>query len=424
MKTLEGLRIGLAVCGDEDDDSLWKQKDPPPWFDQGKFDRGIAFFRRHMSSVLFSYMLSLIAGFNLDVFLQTLLFTGQSSSPEVSGKRYFATLLYILQWYDARLTDPESKGFKSLMRVRRIHHHVRLAMKKRERQILLDIVDHQRNDVGLLGGNNDEDAVATKSGNLEDDDENDFVYIDLQRPMDQADMEGGVRFRVTESYQSGSVSGQDVKDNRKSDGSVAMVESDTDTSAAVINDSDVEEEEKLYLNQYDMALVQVAFVAGVVLYPDWIGINDEKEAFEDYIFTWRVFGWYLGIHDRYNICEGNFEDVLAVATEVRDLELIPAIKKKSPEADAVTRAFIQGAHDKFKRKDASVSSFLSPAALISYSQRPFHLPKKYEPPDLTYFDEICLFALNIFFAITYYVPSFRNLVNSVLSLPNVMRLIA
>ena len=34
------------------------------------FPRGIAFFRTHMSSVLFSYLLSLIAGFNLDVFLQ------------------------------------------------------------------------------------------------------------------------------------------------------------------------------------------------------------------------------------------------------------------------------------------------------------------------------------------------------------------
>ena len=43
-----------------------------------------------------------------------------------------------------------------------------------------------------------------------------------------------------------------------------------------------------------MALVQVAFVAGVVLYPDWIGINASPEELEDYIFTWRVFGWYLG----------------------------------------------------------------------------------------------------------------------------------
>ena len=46
------------------------------------------------------------------IVFQTLLFTGQSSSPEVSGKRYFATLLYILQWYDVNITDPESKGYK------------------------------------------------------------------------------------------------------------------------------------------------------------------------------------------------------------------------------------------------------------------------------------------------------------------------
>lgn len=411
MKSLEALAFGKSEIGDDDDESKWAQKEAPPWFDQHKFDRGIAFFRKHMTSVLFSYMLSLIAGFNLDVFLQTLLFTGQSSSPEVSGKRYFATLLYILQWYDTDITDPASKGYKSLMKVRRIHHHVRLALKKRQKEILLTIVNHENPDneaIGLLEeGLEDEGRGREKT---DEDDEDDFVYIDLQRPKDASASVDGSEFRVAES------SSQNAR----------IVKDDANSKHINVDEKqeEVDEEAKLYLNQYDMALVQSAFVAGIVLYPDWIGINDHREAFEDYIYTWRVFGWFLGIQDQYNICEGGFDEVFASVEEVKDFELVPAIKKKSLDADKIIRAFIDGAHKRFQRQDASVSTFLSPAALISISQRPFYLPQEFEPPDLTYFDQFCITLLKLFFSVIYYVSPFRNLVNSVLSLPNVMRLIA
>jgi len=398
-KSIESLSTGKSVPGDPDDSSEWKQIAPPPWFDQDKFERGIAFFRAHMSSVLFSYLLSLIAGFNLDVFLQTLLFTGQSSSPEISGKRYFATLLYILQWYDQHITDKDSKGYKSLMKVRRIHHHVRLALKKRQKEILLDVVDHRRRetDCGYLAEEAPFKKEDKEDKDAANDSEDDFVYIDIQ----------------------GQLSRPSNKDHSTDD--IAVISPSASPSEASNRDDD---EEKLYLNQYDMALVQVAFVAGVVLYPDWIGINASPQELEDYIFTWRVFGWYLGIHDRYNICEGSFEDVRSIAGDLRDFELIPAIKTLSPDADAVARAFIKGSHARFQRQDASISTFMSPAALLSFSRRPFHLAQQYEPPDLTFKDEICIFFLHVFFFVTYYVPPFRRMVNSLLSLPNVMRLIA
>jgi hypothetical protein len=34
-----------------------------------------------------------------------------------SSKRYFATLLYILQWYDKDMTNPSSKGYQVTMGV-------------------------------------------------------------------------------------------------------------------------------------------------------------------------------------------------------------------------------------------------------------------------------------------------------------------
>jgi len=400
-KTVEQLSVGKAIPGDAEDTSDWGQIAAPPWFDQVKFERGIAFFRAHMSSVLFSYLLSLIAGFNLDVFLQTLLFTGQSSSPDVSGKRFFATLLYILQWYDPNITDPESRGYKSLMKVRRIHHHVRLALEKRQKQILLDVVDHRRGESAC--GYLDADERIRVEKEVADDSEDDFVYIDVQ---------GLARS-----------SGDQVVPPEASD-HFDPVTSDTYNPIDLrFSETDIDCE-KLHLNQYDMSLVQLTFLFGVVLYPDWIGINASAQELEDYVFTWRVFGWFLGIHDRFNVCEGSFEDVRSVAAKIKDYEFIPAIKKMSSDADIVARAFIRGSHAKFQRQDASISTFLSPAALISLSRRPLCLAKGYEPNDFSFKDEICIFFLRIFFSITYYVPPFRRLVNSLLGLPNVMRLIA
>lgn len=393
-KTLEELSAGKAICGDPDLDSAWKQKAAPPWFDQEKFDRGIVFFREHTSSVLFSYLLSLIIGFNLDVFLQTLLFTGQSSTPEISSKRYFATLLYILQWYDTDVTDSKSKGHKSLMKVRRIHHHVRLALKKRDKQILLEFVDHgqSENDGGFLA--DETSSPPSRRDSVEDDDDDDFIYIDLQRPS-------------------------------TADSHVAAPSSPSSDYAILSRPVQIKDgDDKLYLNQYDMALVQVAFIAGVVIDPARLGINATMTELDDYIFTWRVFGWFLGIQDRFNVCDGSYEEVRSITCDVRDIELGPAVKMKSPEAGALVRAFLAGFHEKLRRTGGvSPAMFLSPSALLSISVRGAGLDKECEPSDLTYFDEFSILVLSVFFKITYYIPWFRKLVNSMLSLPNVMKLL-
>ena len=67
--------------------------------------------------------------------------------------------------------------------------------------------------------------------------------------------------------------------------------------------------------------------------------------------------------------------------------------------------------------------FLSPSALLSISVRGAGLDKECEPSDLTYFDEFSILVLSVFFKITYYIPWFRKLINSMLSLPNVMKLL-
>ena len=149
------------------------------------------------------------------------------------------------------------------MKVRRIHHHVRLALKKRDKQILLNFVDHDRseNDGGFLA---DETSSPPSRRDSVEDDDDDFIYIDLQRSS------------TAESH-------------------VAAPSSPSSDYAILSRPVQIKDgDDKLYLNQYDMALVQVAFIAGVVIDPARLGINATMTELDDYIFTWRVFGWFLG----------------------------------------------------------------------------------------------------------------------------------
>jgi len=386
MKTLDELRKGRLVPGDHDDPKEWGQRDPPPWFDEDRFFRGIQFFHDYKFSVVFSYLLSLIAGLNLNMFLQTLIFTGQTSTPTSAGKRYFATLLYIMQWYDRNITSETSLGHKSLMKVRRIHQYARKALREGENKVLLDVVDHETNDnLALVDDHNVVDKAFQE-------DKDDFVYMDFK---DKSELKTVQKL----------TSKQPMKEI-----------SDTLTPDLKIL------KQPFHLNQYDMAVVQTAFVAGIVLYPTQLGVSTTHEQIDDYLYAWRVFGWYLGIQDTYNICEGDFNDVYSIVGEVRDQELIPAIKQQLPEADMMVRAFIQGFYDK-GAQGFNPGMFLSPAALISFSQDPFNMGSQYEPHDLTYYDIFAKQVLKVFFKFIYYFSWFRRFVNSTLNMPNFVRMI-
>ena len=78
---------------------------------------------------------------------------------------------------------------------------------------------------------------------------------------------------------------------------------------------------------------------------------------------------------------------------------------------------------KISTSGVSPAMFLSPSALLTISVRGAGLEKGCEPSDLTYFDEFSILVLTGFFKITYYIPWFRKLINSILSLPNVMKLL-
>ena len=73
------------------------------------------------------------------------------------------------------------------MKVRRIHHHVRLALQKRQKQLLLNVVDHRKRetDQGYLEEapaqeEPTQDSQNTANNASGEESEDDFVYIDVQ----------------------------------------------------------------------------------------------------------------------------------------------------------------------------------------------------------------------------------------------------
>ena len=84
---------------------------------------------------------------------------------------------------------------------------------------------------------------------------------------------------------------------------------------AIREKTDIPQEYYDYVNdstpfsQVDMALIQGAFFAPYLLYPVHYGVSDASQnELEDFTKLWRIFGYYLGIEDRYNAVLEDFED--------------------------------------------------------------------------------------------------------------------
>ncbi|CAG2103852.1 unnamed protein product [Medioppia subpectinata] len=67
--------------------------------------------------------------------------------------------------------------------------------------------------------------------------------------------------------------------------------------------------DKLWLNQYDFAMTQWAFIGPVILYPEECGLRPATaQDIDDLCYLWRVIGYCMGIEDKYNLCSANIEE--------------------------------------------------------------------------------------------------------------------
>ncbi|XP_023341835.1 uncharacterized protein LOC111711671 isoform X1 [Eurytemora carolleeae] len=81
---------------------------------------------------------------------------------------------------------------------------------------------------------------------------------------------------------------------------------------------------KLKFTQFDMVLVQIAFFGGVLLYPEWYGFNGSDEELRGFLHVWRVFGYYLGITDRFNGAQFDVEVCRRLGYELIELIIKPS----------------------------------------------------------------------------------------------------
>ncbi len=100
--------------------------------------------------------------------------------------------------------------------------------------------------------------------------------------------------------------------------------------------------DKIYVSQYDMALVQCGFMGAVLMYPDGFGIKCTKKELEDFIFFWRGLGYLLGIADEYNICNGNYEETFTICKEIEKELLLPSMRNPPKHFDKMADAYSTG----------------------------------------------------------------------------------
>ena len=104
------------------------------------------------------------------------------------------------------------------------------------------------------------------------------------------------------------------------------------------------DKDRLYMSQYDMALVQSGFTAAVIMYPRSAGIICTTAELEDYVYFWRGIGYLLGIDDKYNICCGNYPHTYTLCKEIESQLLLPNLTQPPKDFSHMAEAFVAGSN--------------------------------------------------------------------------------
>ncbi|XP_063585865.1 uncharacterized protein LOC134763235 [Penaeus indicus] len=94
---------------------------PPPWLHREKFAIGQAVFQRYFLGIFVSNLVGLLCLLTVETIVRVLAFTGRSSMPSTSYKRYLSTINHLRQWYSSDVFIKESSAYKSIQLVRRMH---------------------------------------------------------------------------------------------------------------------------------------------------------------------------------------------------------------------------------------------------------------------------------------------------------------
>lgn len=96
------------------------------------------------------------------------------------------------------------------------------------------------------------------------------------------------------------------------------------------------------VSQKDMSITLFLFMGFHILMPDKFGIVGTREQFEAFNHFWRVVGFMLGTHDKFNCCGETLDDTLGRLEAMRVDMILPELISPTPDFDSFTRTAVEG----------------------------------------------------------------------------------
>jgi len=244
---------------------------PPSWLDKDLYQLGINFYQKNTLGIIASNGEALVMGLALPSFYKPLAFSGVTSNKRRAAMvRYMDTARHVFgSWYTSKPWEEGSRAARSFKTVNSMHKHVA--------------------DMVTSAGDSFEDKVH-------------LVFTDSGVDDEQAVIMKEELGRIKQSYQLSS------------------------EYSAYINSGN-------YFSQFDMTLVQAAFFAAVLIYPNHYGSKfATKQELEGFVHVWRVFGYYLGLSEENNAAQFDIERTVVVGKEVIELILKPCMLNVSDQS--------------------------------------------------------------------------------------------
>ncbi len=160
---------------------------------------------------------------------------------------------------------------------------------------------------------------------------------------------------------------------------------------------------RLYVSQYDMALVQYGFMAPTILYPSHFAIQCTEAELEDYIYFWKCVGYLLGMSDCYNMClSDSYMHTVGVCKEIEQQVLLPTMLKPKPQFEVIAESYCQGINLYFHLP------LFTKEAMFGFVYEIMNI----SGPTLTWSNWIRVYLYKIFIKMLRYLPWFENKLNS------------
>ena len=164
---------------------------------------------------------------------------------------------------------------------------------------------------------------------------------------------------------------------------------------------DKDKKQKLHFSQYDMALVQSGFFGAAIMYPKRFGIKCSKDELDDYVFFWRGIAYLLGVCDKFNLCNGTYDDVYSICKQIEREVLIPSLMNPPADFEKMVDAYIKGSNI------PAHFTFMSKAALFAFVFDIMGLVL----PTLSVMDHMRYYLLKCFVFLLYWCPYFEFMFN-------------